>query len=181
VLETLRILDVPEAIGVAPAPLSDIALQPNEEQEEDFVPPAAFELPLRVAAMGARFTVGLVDTLLVVVAAAMFVMLVGQITTGLAQNKTTVMLAVAAAGVFWAVYHYLFLVHVGATPGMVMARVRLSTFEGEPVFRNVRRWRALIMVLSFAALGFGFLWALFDQDNLCWHDKMTRTYLTTES
>jgi hypothetical protein len=36
------------------------------------------------------------------------------------------------------------------------------------------------MVLSAVSLGFGFLWALFDQDSLCWHDKMTRTYLTME-
>jgi hypothetical protein len=180
VLEKLRILDVPEAIGVVPAPLSDIALQPKDEQEEDFAPPAAFELPLRVAAMRVRFIVALVDTLLVVIAAAMFVMVVGQITTGLPQNRMVLMLVAAAAVVFWAAYHYLFLVHAGATPGMALSRVRLSTFEGDYVPRTLRRWRALIMVLSFAALGFGFLWALFDQDNLCWHDKMTRTYLTME-
>jgi len=181
VLERLRILDVPEAIGVAPAPLSDIALQPKKEQaEEEFAPPAAFDLPLQVAAMRVRVSTALVDALLVVVAVAIFVMIVGQTTGGLMQNRMVLGLAVASAGVFWAAYYYLFLVHAGATPGMAMARVRLSTFEGDKVPRRVRRWRALIMVLSFAALGFGFLWALFDQDNLCWHDKMTRTYLTLD-
>ena len=183
VLEKLRILDVPEAIGVAPAPLSDIALQPKEEQQEEekFAPPAVFELPLQVAATRVRVSATLVDALLVVVGAATFVMIVGQITSGLMQNRMVLGLAMTSAGVFWAAYHYLFLVYAGATPGMAMARMRLSTFEGDKVPRRVRRWRALIMVLSFAALGFGFLWALFDQDNLCWHDKMTRTYLTRES
>jgi uncharacterized RDD family membrane protein YckC len=181
VLERLRILDVPEAIGVAPAPLSDIALQPkNEQEQEEFAPPAPFDLPLQVAAMRVRVSAALVDALLVVVAVAIFVMTVGQTISGLMQNRMVLGLVVASAGVFWTAYYYLFLVHAGATPGMAMARVRLSTFEGDHVPRRVRRWRALIMVLSFAALGFGFLWALFDQDNLCWHDKMTRTYLTLD-
>jgi hypothetical protein len=45
----------------------------------------------------------------------------------------------------------------------------------------MRRWRALMMLLSGASLGFGFLWAFFDQDYLGWHDRMTRTYLTLEN
>lgn len=179
VFERPRILDVPEAIGVTPAPLSDIALQPKRE-EEDFTPPADFDLPLRVAPLPIRLAIALIDSLLVTVASAMFLAVVTQTTPGLSQVKLALMLAPVAALLFWAVYHYLFLVHAGVTPGMTVTRVRLSTFAGDYVPRGRRRWRALLMVLSCASLGFGFLWALFDQDNLCWHDKMTRTYLTTD-
>ena len=34
------------------------------------------------------------------------------------------------------------------------------------------------MGLSALSLGLGFLWCLLDEDMLCWHDRMTRTYLT---
>ena len=34
------------------------------------------------------------------------------------------------------------------------------------------------MILSAVSLGLGFAWAFFDEDTLCWHDRMTRTYST---
>jgi hypothetical protein len=33
------------------------------------------------------------------------------------------------------------------------------------------------MLLSFMPLGLGLAWALADEDVLCWHDRITRTYL----
>jgi uncharacterized RDD family membrane protein YckC len=177
-LDKPRILDVPEAVGSAPPPLADIALQ-GEEEEEETAPPA-FELPLRVAPLPQRFTAALIDVLIVAGATAVFAIIVAQSVTDFAWTKPLMGMAMLVPILFWAVFNYLFLVHGGATPGMVFTRIRLSAFTGHQAPRSLRRWRAFLMVLSCASMGFGFLWALFDQDTLCWHDRMTRTYLILE-
>ena len=174
-----RILDVPEAVGAPPPPLADIALLPDDQEEEHAAPPE-LELPMQVAPIPQRFTAALVNLLLIIVATAMFGMVISYLGVGLSYTKPLLAFGMAVPLFFWGVYHYLFLVHAGTTPGMAMARIRMCRFEDGRVPRSLRRWRALLMVLSAVSLGFGFLWALFDQDSLCWHDKMTRTYLTME-
>jgi hypothetical protein len=34
------------------------------------------------------------------------------------------------------------------------------------------------MAMSSLSLGLGVVWALLDEDTLCWHDRITRTYIT---
>jgi len=177
---TPRILDVPETVAVPAPPLADLALDTDKDAEEvtDFA--TEFDLPLEVAPLPLRITAALVDWLLVVVATAVFAIIVLRNVTGVTFSKPVLGLAAMLPMVFWACYQYLFLVHGAATPGMQLAHLRLSTFDSLAPSRMRRRCRAVVMVLSCASLGFGFLWALIDEYNLCWHDKMTRTYLKYE-
>jgi uncharacterized RDD family membrane protein YckC len=177
VFEKPRILDVPENVGAVPPPLLDIGSEQEETHDDS---PPHFELPLRVAPLAQRAGAAVVDVLVVTVASGIFAMILANSIEGLPHSKPVLALALTVPVLFWAVYNYLFLVHAAATPGMTLTHIRVSTFDGRPVPRSLRRWRALLMVLSCASLGFGFLWAVFDQDSLSWHDKMTRTYLTTE-
>jgi len=89
------------------------------------------------------------------------------------------MMATAAVPVLiWAVYQFLFIVYAGRTFGMEVARLRLCRFDGQrPGWRD-RKERAVVTILSLVSVGFGFLWALVDEDTLCWHDRATRTYIT---
>ena len=80
-------------------------------------------------------------------------------------------------GVLWSGYQYLLLTYAGSTPGLNLARLRLSRFDGSRVPRRIRRWRVLASVLSGFSLGLGYAWCLLDEDQLCWHDRITRTYL----
>jgi uncharacterized RDD family membrane protein YckC len=92
-------------------------------------------------------------------------------------------LAAAFAGVafaLWAGYEFLFAVYTGSTPGLRAARLQLASFDGAPVPRRLRRWRVLASFLSAVSLGLGYLWCLLDQDGLCWHDRITRTYVQSE-
>ncbi len=59
--------------------------------------------------------------------------------------------------------------------------LELATFEGKPVGRKGRRLRALASGLSGFALGLGYGWALVDEDQLGWHDRMTGTLLKSSS
>jgi hypothetical protein len=61
---------------------------------------------------------------------------------------------------------------------MQVARIRLSTFKGNPPRRRERRHRVIALYFSTASLVMGLLWALVDVDTLCWHDRISRTYLT---
>jgi hypothetical protein len=41
----------------------------------------------------------------------------------------------------------------------------------------MRRWRVLASFLSAASVGMGYAWVFLDEDSLCWHDRITHTYL----
>jgi len=81
------------------------------------------------------------------------------------------------AVLLWAAYEYLFVVYTGSTPGLRAFRLRLAGFEGAPLNRTTRRWRVLASFLSVCSVGLGYLWCVLDQDQLCWHDRITRTHV----
>jgi uncharacterized RDD family membrane protein YckC len=87
-----------------------------------------------------------------------------------------VVLAVLAL-LLWMPYEFLFIVYTGSTPGLRVARLRLARFDGSPLNRGLRRWRALASFLSAFSAGLGYLWCLLDQEGLCWHDRITRTHV----
>ena len=78
---------------------------------------------------------------------------------------------------FWIAYQYLLLVYTGTTPGLKLAHLQLSRFDGTAVPRRIRRWRVLASVLSGLSLALGYAWCFLDEDRLCWHDRITRTYM----
>lgn len=171
-----RILDAPETVETA-SPLAGITL--DELEEDDFVPPLpAFELPLQVAPVGLRVRAAVVDWLVVLAASAVFAAIACQLAPALPHSRATAGAALTVPFLFWAVYYHIFLSYAGVTPGMLAAHLDLSSFDGGPVLFQARRWRACMMALSCLSVGLGFFWALADEDTLCWHDKITRTYLT---
>ena len=85
-------------------------------------------------------------------------------------------MSVTVVGVLWIAYQYLLLVYSGTTPGLRIAKLRLECFDGSPAPRRLRRWRVLASVLSTVSLGLGYAWCFLDEDALCWHDRITRTY-----
>jgi uncharacterized RDD family membrane protein YckC len=171
IMDRPRILEAPEEVETA-SPLSDISVAPEQEQY-----PAEFELPLQVAPMSRRVFAGLVDGLIVLLGAALFFLIMLKAGVPKPPAKAGFLFAMFAFCFFWAIYQYLFLVYAGITPGMQMARLRLITFDGGWARRRTRRGRAVAMVLSSLSLGLGLLWALLDEDTLCWHDRITRTYV----
>ncbi len=172
VVDKPRILYVPEEVPTAQAPLADIQIQPAELP----VLPD-FEFPLLVANVGQRVFATMIDGLLVLGAAAIFMAIVLRDVPA-PDNKAGYALVAVLPAIFWAIYEYLFLVHCGTTPGMQLAHLKLASFSREPIGRKLRRARALAWMLSTFPLGLGIVWAMFDEDTLCWHDRITRTYVT---
>jgi uncharacterized RDD family membrane protein YckC len=181
VFDVPRIVEAREAEAVT-VPLADITLQP--EVTDDCVPfiEPLLELPVPVAPVAQRVFGEIVDVLMVLFATGIFAIIVAKIGGDivLTDKHTIAGLLILVPGTFWAVYKYLFLVHGGQTIGMRMTRLKLVDFEGSMPTRAPRRYRAMAMMMSAFPLGLGLLWSFVDTESLCWHDRISRTYLTAE-
>ena len=65
----------------------------------------------------------------------------------------------------------------GQTLGMRAWRLMVVRDDGSPLTLRDALVRFASAVLSWAALGIGFLWSLFDRENLAWHDRLSGTRL----
>jgi len=117
------------------------------------------------------------DHLLVLVAFTLFAYTFFRMTSIVLPLRQALSISAALIAVFWAGYQYLLLVCAGTTPGLTVGRLRLSRFDGTAAPRSLRRWRVATSLLSGFSLALGYAWCFFDEDQLCWHDRITRTYL----
>jgi uncharacterized RDD family membrane protein YckC len=169
-----RILEVPEVLPPPPA-LGGILIESSEEPKEDRRP--GFELPLKPARLTRRILAGMTDAVLVVAAFSAFAYIFFRVTSIIPPLREGVVFAAGMLAVFWSGYQYLLLVHTGSTPGLKLAKLELSRFDGRLVPRRLRRWRVLASVLSGLSLALGYAWCFLDEDELCWHDRITHTYM----
>jgi uncharacterized RDD family membrane protein YckC len=169
-----RIIEAPEIVFPPPA-LGGITIEPVEEPEATRRP--GIEIPLQSASLPRRFAGVAVDALVTLTAVALFGSLFLRITRTVPSWQQAVPISVAVMGIFWIGYQYLLLVYSGTTPGLWIARLRIERFDGSSVPRRLRRWRVLASALSAVSLGLGYAWCIVDEDALCWHDRITRTYV----
>jgi uncharacterized RDD family membrane protein YckC len=179
VVEKPRILEAEEpteevAAPVAAPSIASITLEPATAEMASAQGPEQ-EVLLWIAPPSQRLFAGLVDGLVVAMATGLFGLIFLRMTGAAPSGRMAAGMALALPGFFWALYQYIFLVYGGTTPGLQMTGLRITTFGGDAVPRAQRRWRALAMMVSYASLGLGFLWAMVDEDGLGWHDRITRT------
>ncbi len=137
---------------------------------------SSLDLPLQVAPMEDRLMAAVVDIALVCVAFLLFVLVFVACTAHPPTGKSALTgAALALAGLF-VLYQVIFFTYSEATPGMRYAKIALCTFDDENPTRKNTRGRVAALLLSALPLGLGFAWALFDEDRLGWHDRMSRTY-----
>ncbi len=74
-------------------------------------------------------------------------------------------------GVIWAMFGR-------ETPGMHWTQLRLINFDGCPPDGKSRALRIAGSWLSFCSGTIGLLWAIVDEENLTWHDHMSKTFPT---
>jgi uncharacterized RDD family membrane protein YckC len=172
-----RILDVPEELELFPAaPLLDGLHLPASH--EVTTPAEHIELPFQAVNISRRLCAGLVDCALVAAGATIFGAVSYRLLPKMAAGKPVLLAAGAVLGLFWAVYQYVFTLYRCATPGMLALHLRLRTFKGERLSWRHRRSRVFGLYFSTASLMMGLLWGLVDVDGLCWHDRVSRTYLS---
>jgi len=174
VVDRPRILEVAE-LELPPPALGGILMDPVAEPEKERRP--GFELPLQAAPFSRRLMAGAIDSLLVIAALAIFACIFFRIASTVPAPRQAAGISVSLIALFWIAYQYLLLVFTGTTPGLKLARLQLSRFNGSAVPVRIRRLRVLASVLSGLSLALGYAWCFLDEDRLCWHDRITRTYM----
>jgi uncharacterized RDD family membrane protein YckC len=150
--------------------------EPMRATQAAITPSRLVETNLYVAPIQDRIMASVVDVALTLVAFLAFILVFAACTTHLPAGKPALAGAGATLLAMWVLYQFLFFTLSAATPGMRYAKIALCTFEDENPSRAAMRGRIAALLLSALPLGLGFLWALFDEDGLCWHDRITRTY-----
>ncbi len=160
---------------------STMRLAPEPEQDYELLEePAPRPMPapeIELASLSRRVLAGVVDATLVAgsfLAAAALAANNASELPGLRAIEIGSVLALLVAG---AAYKLLFFTLARATPGMRYARIALCTFDGGVPTRAQRYARLAALLLSVLPVGLGFAWAIFDDQHLTWHDRITRTYL----
>lgn len=135
-------------------------------------------LVLPMASMRERRLAALLDAGLILFAYGGFLSLFSALGGRLVAAKLDAAVLVATSALFYGQYFALFTLFGGATPGMMWRGLRLATFDGgEPHIRHLA-WRSFGYLVSAGTLMLGFLWAMWDEEHLCWHDRISHTHLT---
>lgn len=172
ILEAPGIVPPPPALGgitIEPAQLPELARRPG------------VDIPLQSAPLSQRILSAAIDDLIIAAACAVFAFIFWKLTAVRPPRLEAIAVLAALAGVFWAAYQYLLMVYSGTTPGLRLAGLELARFDGNPAPRSLRRWRVLASFLSASSLGMGYAWVFLDEDALCWHDRITHTYLAPKA
>jgi hypothetical protein len=173
-----RILEAPEVVPPLPA-LGGITIEPAPQPEME--KRLGIDIPLQSAPLARRIFAAAVDGMIIAAACALFGFIFWKLTAIRPPQLQLVGSAVGVSAAFWAAYQYLLVVYSGTTPGLRLARLELARFDGCRTGRRLRRWRVLASFLSAASLGMGYAWVFLDEDALCWHDRITHTYLAPKA
>lgn len=154
----------------------DLEAQLDAEEEEQRLRALA-KPSAEPALLSLRLLAAVVDfTLTVAALLAVFYFASGHIRTLPPLRTVEVDCAVAflaAAGIYMALFHFF----ACGTPGMRFARIALSTLDGKTPTRPQCIGRFVALLISVLPVGLGLVWAVFDEDRFCWHDRLSRTYL----
>ena len=131
--------------------------------------------------MDERRLSGLIDAACLLFACGGFLTLFGSLGGHFAFSKLSAAVYAASFAIVYLQYFSLFTVFGGTTPGMMLRGVRVVDFSGEDPSPRQFLLRAAGYMLSAGTFFLGFLWSQWDEDELTWHDRISRTYLEFRS
>jgi len=177
VIDRPRILEAPEVVPPPPA-LGGITIEAARLREPERR--LGIDMPLQPALLEQRLLAVAIDVAIVVLAGVGFGATFYQIAGVRPRLAQIIAFGAGLMGPLWAAYQYLLIVYSGTTPGLRAMKLQLQRFDGSFPSRRLRRWRVLGSMLSGISLGMGYAWQFLDEDNLCWHERVTKTYLAPE-
>ena len=131
-----------------------------------------------VASLDERRLAGLIDAACLVFACGGFLALFGSLGGHFALSKLSAAVYALSFAIVYLQYFALFTVFGGTTPGMMLRGLRVVDFSGEEPTPKQLLLRAAGYMLSAGTFFLGFLWVQWDEDELTWHDRISRTYLS---
>jgi uncharacterized RDD family membrane protein YckC len=162
----------------------DVSSQPDAEgqaQEQPRVPPNKSLPGLHpIAPISHRRLAATIDLFCLLFAYGGFLGLFGSLGGHFTLSKLSVAVCAMTLAVVYLQYFTLFTIFGGTTPGMMLRGLQVVSFSGEPPTPKQMLLRSAGYLLSAGTFFLGFLWAMWDEDELTWHDRLSRTYLSEE-
>ena len=132
-----------------------------------------------VAAIEERRLAAVIDLACLLFACGGFLALFGSLGGQFAFSKLNAVVYSIAFTIVYVQYFSLFTVFGGTTPGMMLRDLRVVDFSGESPSSRQLLFRAAGYLLSAGTFFLGFFWAMWDEDSLTWHDRLSHTYLSS--
>jgi uncharacterized RDD family membrane protein YckC len=163
----------------------DVSLPPGQNAASDSSTQAADYAASQhsglypVATIEERRLAGLIDAACLLFACGGFLALFGSLGGHFAFSKLSAAVYAASFAIVYIQYFALFTVFGGTTLGMMLRGLRVVDFSGEEPSPRQFLLRAAGYMLSAGTFFLGFLWSQWDEDELTWHDRISRTYLSS--
>jgi uncharacterized RDD family membrane protein YckC len=154
------------------------ALETDQSSNEEFGKVQHYGL-YPVASLEDRRYAAIIDIVCLLFAYGGFVALFSSLGGQFTLSKLSAAVYGATFAVVYLQYFAQFTIFGGTTPGMMFRGLQVATFSGAPPAPRQYLLRSLGYVLSAAACFAGFAWAWWDEDGLTWHDRISRTYLSS--
>jgi len=161
-------------IDVSLPPDSETGAQRQVAEEERKSMPGL----LPVASIDDRRLAALIDFCCLLFAYGGFLMLFGSLGGQFTLSKLDAAVYATTFAIVYLQYFALFTIFGGTTPGMIMRGLQVVSFSGEPPTPRQMFLRGAGYMLSAGTFFLGFLWAMWDEDELTWHDRLSRTHLS---
>ncbi|HKW57230.1 MAG TPA: RDD family protein [Candidatus Acidoferrum sp.] len=159
----------------------DVSSLPETQQPIAFSPapemPAEPACPFPVASIDERRIAGLIDGGCLLFAYGAFLTLFGSLGGQFTFNKLSVAVCLVTFVFVYLQYFGLFTIFGGTTPGMMLRGLHVVSLSGEMPTPRQMLWRSIGYMLSAGSFFMGFVWALWDEDGLTWHDRLSHTCL----
>ena len=131
-----------------------------------------------VASIDDRRLAALIDLGCLLFAYGGFLVLFGSLGGQFTLSKLNAAVYAATFAIVYLQYFALFTIFGGTTPGMMMRGLQVVSFSGEPPTPRQMLLRSAGYMLSAGTFFLGFLWVMWDEDELTWHDRLSRTHLS---
>jgi uncharacterized RDD family membrane protein YckC len=169
----------PEAAD--PRLLIDVSIPPPSETPEPEAGsqpfPPVYNGMFPVASLNQRRHALAVDAACLAFAYGGFLALFGSLGGQFTLSKLSATVCLFTFAFVYLQYFGLFTVFGGSTPGMMVCGLQVASFTGDVPTPRQYLLRAAGYILSAGTCFLGFLWVLWDEDGLTWHDRLSRTYL----
>jgi uncharacterized RDD family membrane protein YckC len=141
---------------------------PQISEHQGLLPAATIE-ERRIAAV--------IDSACLLFAFGAFLALFGAVGGVFTVSKLSGAVCLATFAIVYLQYFAIFTIFGGTTPGMMLRNLQVVSFTGEPPSPRQMMLRSAGYVLSAGTMFLGFLWSMWDEDTLTWHDRISGTYL----
>lgn len=153
----------------------------NQSKASESIRASGYDKPMcSVAALAERRRAGVFDAGFLIAAYGGFLMLFHALGGRFSMTRFDLFVTAAIFALLYGQYVMLFTYFAQATPGMMLRGLRIASLDGYNPSRQQLLWRSLGYLISAGTMMLGFVWTMWDEDQLSWHDRISQTCITSD-